>query len=80
MSGAAGYYYAVNAVTKRETSTQKKPKYGTPEDFKRAIEELRALFPSGDIVSTDPDDLSAHGLSPYVWHTGMCLLLILLEY
>lgn len=40
-----------------------KPVYGTPEEFARAIEELKASF-SEDAVTTEPDQLEAHGFSP----------------
>lgn len=41
-----------------------KPVYGTPEDFARAIEELKASF-VGDAVTTAPEQLVAHGFSPH---------------
>lgn len=44
-------------------SSPPKPVYGTPEEFARAIEELRTLF-AGDAVTTAPDELTTHGFSP----------------
>ncbi|TFK19088.1 hypothetical protein FA15DRAFT_674754 [Coprinopsis marcescibilis] len=44
-----------------------KSKYGSPEDFAKAIEDLRQLLPSED-VSTNPDDLLVHGFSPNDHH------------
>lgn len=41
-----------------------KPVYGTPADFARAIEELKASF-VGDAVTTAPEQLVAHGFSPH---------------
>lgn len=46
------------------------PKYGTPEDFVLAIQELRKVFPDDD-VSTDPDDLHLHGFPQTEMHEGM---------
>jgi len=45
-------------------------KYGSPEDFQRAIQELRDTFPDQDTVSTDPDDLHVHGYSENDYHPG----------
>ncbi|ETW81282.1 oxidoreductase, FAD-binding protein [Heterobasidion irregulare TC 32-1] len=46
-------------------------KYGSPDDFRRGIEELKASFDREDVVSTNPDDLLIHGFSPNVWHPGV---------
>jgi D-lactate dehydrogenase (cytochrome) len=40
-----------------------KPKFGSPQDFHKAIEELRKAFPAEDTVTTDPEDLHDHGFS-----------------
>ncbi|KAK2462670.1 hypothetical protein APHAL10511_005286 [Amanita phalloides] len=45
------------------------PQFGSKHDFHLAIQELKALFPDG-AVSTDPDDLAAHGLSCSNYHLG----------
>ena len=45
-------------------------KYGSPEDFQRAIQELLDTFASQDAVSTDPDDLHLHGYSDNDYHPG----------
>ncbi|EPS98544.1 hypothetical protein FOMPIDRAFT_129619 [Fomitopsis schrenkii] len=45
-------------------------KYGSPEDFQRAIRELRDSFDDKDAVSTDPDDLHTHGHSENDYHPG----------
>ncbi|GBE82161.1 FAD-linked oxidase-like protein [Sparassis latifolia] len=67
-----GYYLATTqspraaAASGHELNTL----YGTPEDFKKAIAELRRLFPSEDSVTTDPEDLHVHGYSEYDYHGG----------
>ncbi|TFY79625.1 hypothetical protein EWM64_g4390 [Hericium alpestre] len=45
--------------------------YGSPEDFKRAVQEMQATFPTEGVVSTHPDDLFAHGFSTNVYHEGI---------
>ncbi|KAF9006777.1 hypothetical protein BDZ89DRAFT_1079648 [Hymenopellis radicata] len=58
-SGATGY--AVSQYTATASSVAK-PRFGSPQDFERAISELKASFKDrGDVVSTDADDLLAHG-------------------
>jgi hypothetical protein len=58
--GLGGYY--VGARSNRRDSPSK-PVYGTPEEFARAIEELKSLF-SDESVTTHEDQLKAHGFSP----------------
>ena len=48
-------------------------RFGSSDDFKKAIQELQATFPADDKVSTDPDDLRVHGFSPNDHHPGMCM-------
>lgn len=52
------------------------PTYGTPEDFQKAIQEMRHAFNNkgheSGIVSTDPDDLRIHGFSDNDYHPGAC--------
>ncbi|KAI0276801.1 hypothetical protein BGY98DRAFT_1090140 [Russula aff. rugulosa BPL654] len=64
--GLGGYYVGVRRGI--ETPSPK-PVYGTPEDFGHAIEELKTLF-SKDTVTTDQDQLEAHGFSPNAHHPG----------
>ncbi|KZT70146.1 hypothetical protein DAEQUDRAFT_725774 [Daedalea quercina L-15889] len=45
-------------------------KYGSTEDFQRAIQELRDTWVDQDAVSTDPDDLYLHGYSENDYHPG----------
>lgn len=69
----AGFLVATNYDTLKSTffSTDSdsdeyftNPKFGSPEDFKRAIAELRAAFSDeDDAVTTDPHDLHDHGFS-----------------
>lgn len=47
--------------------------YGTPEDFQKAIVELRTTFPQDGYVSTDGDDLHLHGFSDNDYHPGMSI-------
>lgn len=47
------------------------PKYGSPTDYRSAIAEIQELWKSRnkeDSVSTDEDDLSAHGISDWSYH------------
>jgi D-lactate dehydrogenase (cytochrome) len=64
--GLGGYYVGVRRAIE---SPPPKPVYGTPEDFAHAIEELKPLF-SKDAVTTDEDQLEAHGVSPNGYHPG----------
>jgi hypothetical protein len=81
--GVGGYYVGkrsnnigVNVATARalEFPLPQKQVYGTPEDFSRAIEELRASF-AEEAVTTAQDQLEAHGVSPNTHHPGMHALL-----
>ncbi|KAJ4493078.1 FAD-linked oxidase-like protein [Lentinula edodes] len=53
------------------TGSATKPTYGSPEDFGKAIEELKRTFPGEDIVSTDPEDVYNHGFSVNDYHPGI---------
>lgn len=45
--------------------------YGSAEDFRKAIEELKVTFPGDDdVVSTDSDVLEVHGNSDNDYHPG----------
>ncbi|KAF9464057.1 FAD-linked oxidase-like protein [Collybia nuda] len=75
-SGIIGYSIAqtrqVPALTPigLDTTHDQEPQFGTREDFKKGIEELRQAFSSQDAVSTDPEDLHDHGFSIYDYHPG----------
>ncbi|KAI0070579.1 hypothetical protein K474DRAFT_1669929 [Panus rudis PR-1116 ss-1] len=84
-SGALGYLFAKRQTSATPTSlTESHEKlsltgtravnddrrgYGSPEDFQKAIHELRDTF-GGDLVSTEPDVLLQHGMSPYQQEPG----------
>lgn len=44
--------------------------YGTPEDFRKAIEELKAAFPEPGAVSDDPVVVAPYGFSQNDYHPG----------
>lgn len=74
-SGFAGGAAVALALSRgNEPAVHSRPrlndKYGSPEDFQRAIQELRDSFPDKDAVSTDPDDLHTHGYSENDYHPG----------
>ncbi len=71
LSGAISYYLASHSGGERNrASAELNRQYGSPEDFKKAIEELRTLFPGEDAVTTDVEDLEAHGYSENDYHPG----------
>ena len=43
-------------------------RYGSHEDVKKAIDELRAAFPDEKAVSTDPEVVKTYGSSPNSYH------------
>lgn len=60
---------------RQQVSTEDdQPTYGTPEDFRQAIQELRHIFSNegheSTLVSTNPDDLQVHGFSENDYHPG----------
>jgi len=70
--GLGGYY--VGARSNHHTPVESpgsptKPVYGSPEDFARAIQELKTLF-SEETVTTAEDQLEAHGFSPNMYYPG----------
>ncbi|KAM5538581.1 hypothetical protein V8D89_007610 [Ganoderma adspersum] len=70
-SGAAAYFYATSqpdAASSTAAGAELNNKYGTPEDFKKAIEELQQLFPGDETVTTDPIALEEHGMSVNDYH------------
>ncbi|KAI0701556.1 FAD-linked oxidase-like protein [Cerioporus squamosus] len=69
LSGAVGYYVATRPG-RNSAGTELSSRYGSPEDFKAAIEELRKLFPDEDAVTTDVEDLEEHGFSENDYHPG----------
>jgi hypothetical protein len=63
LSAAIGYSVAKRYALKASLDVPDCPKFGSPDDFKKAIAELRRTFPNDKSVSTDPDDLHGHGFS-----------------
>ncbi|KAF8877514.1 FAD-linked oxidase-like protein [Infundibulicybe gibba] len=75
-SGVAGYGIATTSNVGSTTSGLKADSgfgnFGSPEDFQRAIKELKAEFSeSEDTISTDPDVIYAHGFSSNDYHPGI---------
>lgn len=83
LSGALGYYLATSAGSADRAGAEFNTQYGSPEDFRRAIEELKVALPDDDAVSTDEEDLERHGNSGFAYHASQsrtrrpCLQLIL---
>jgi hypothetical protein len=51
--------------------TDSVPSFGSPDDFRKAIDELRAAFGGdGDAVTTDEDVLKSKGFSENDYHPG----------
>jgi D-lactate dehydrogenase (cytochrome) len=44
------------------------PTYGSPEDVRKAIEELRDALPGKNRVQTSPESLQVHGSSDNSYH------------
>ncbi|RXW24528.1 hypothetical protein EST38_g1350 [Candolleomyces aberdarensis] len=63
------WYYGSPASRVSKSGT---PVYGSPEDFKQAIEDLRKdLSHLEHGISTSPDDLYSHGFSVNDYHPGV---------
>lgn len=78
MCGAVGGYSIAHSTGVPSIQTLQTPKYGTAEDFKLAIKELKETFPRDGGVSTDEADLIIHGESPYHHHDGTYIYLLFL--
>ncbi|KAJ7141231.1 FAD-linked oxidase-like protein [Mycena epipterygia] len=72
MCGAVGGYSIAQSTAVPRTTITANPRleYGTAEDFKLAIKELKDTLGHDGAVSTDQVDLIAHGQSPYHHHDG----------
>lgn len=68
-SGALGYFVAQQNDNSSVLDSVDSPKFGSPNDFKKAIDALKDTFDQ-DTVSTDPDDLHVHGFSANDYHPG----------
>ena len=62
----------LNSRYSEQKATSRKSGYGSPEDFQRAIEDLKvALAHIEDAVSTNPDVLHEHGFPiTGIFHPG----------
>ncbi|KAH9480896.1 D-lactate dehydrogenase [cytochrome], mitochondrial [Psilocybe cubensis] len=70
-SGSLGFFLSEqNAKRNSSQSVPDSPKFGSPSDFKNAIDELHASL-TPDAVSTDPEDLRHHGFSDNDYHPTM---------
>ena len=71
-SAAAGYLLANSEQEKPGSLTTdlKNTRYGTPEDFRKAIEELKTAFPESGAVSDDPVVVAPYGFSQNDYHPG----------
>ncbi|RPD77337.1 hypothetical protein L226DRAFT_532147 [Lentinus tigrinus ALCF2SS1-7] len=71
LSGAIGYYVATQSGQASDrASAELNSQYGSQEDFRNAIEELKRLFPEEDTVTTDAEHLEEHGFSENDYHPG----------
>lgn len=71
--GLGGYYVGARSHTLapvESPGSPSKPVYGSPEDFARAIQELKTLL-SEESVTTAEDQLEAHGFSPNMHYPGV---------
>jgi D-lactate dehydrogenase (cytochrome) len=75
MCGAVGGYSIAHSTGILSMENTQTPKYGTAEDFKLAIKELKDALPRDGGVSTDEADLIIHGESPYHHHDGSGLFI-----
>jgi len=72
-SAFLGYGLAKSSALGLNTGgTNTNNKFGSPEDIKTAINELRAVLAEAQ-VSTDPGDLQVHGFSANDHHQGLFL-------
>jgi len=70
-SGVLGYAVSKSLSSKEKAGVKTSTGYGSPQDFQKAIKDLRDAFDDPEAVSTDADDLRTHGFSTNDWHPGM---------
>lgn len=72
LSASAGYLLANCEAGKPGNSAPDltNTRYGTLEDFRKAIEELKATFPEPGAVSDDPIVVASYGFSQNDYHPG----------
>ncbi|RDX48543.1 FAD-binding domain-containing protein [Lentinus brumalis] len=69
VSGTLAYYVATSRSDTSKTNTDFNTQYGSPDDFKKAIQELQEAFRDDeDAVSTDTDELERHGMANFAMH------------
>ena len=73
-SASVGYHIGNQRVSNHSKNAETpsiESAYGSPEDFQKAIAELKHDLPlSEEIVSTDPEVLLSHGFSMNDYHPG----------
>jgi len=84
LSATSGYLLATHKLQKigsvrgtEETGVPGvgNPRYGTANDFREAIEELKTTFPEPGVVFDDPDVVAPYGFSENDYHPGiLCFL------
>ena len=84
LSATSGYFLATHELQKSGSTGRTEEahefgpdnsQYGTANDFRKAIEELRETFPEPAAVSDDPDVLGPYGFSENDYHPGIpCFL------
>ncbi|KAF8599623.1 hypothetical protein BDV93DRAFT_526004 [Ceratobasidium sp. AG-I] len=75
LAGTVGYTIAQESRSDHRSSYRRRSaelpnNYGSDEDFRRGIAELRAHFTEPGTFTTDPDALHAHGFSLNSYHDG----------
>ncbi|KAB8203017.1 FAD linked oxidases C-terminal domain protein [Aspergillus parasiticus SU-1] len=63
LAAGLSYAYAISS-NKPQPESLKQPQYGSTQDLKKAIAELRAKL-GDEAISTDEDDLQVHGFSEW---------------
>lgn len=69
-SALAGCLFATQYRKPRPLDISESPRFGSPDDFTKAIRELQQAFPVAGTVSTNPDVLQTHGFSDNDYHPG----------
>jgi len=72
LSATVGYLLANRTAEKIDSPTIDLggAQYGTSEDFRKAIKELKATFPEPGAVSDDPVVVAPYGFSQNDYHPG----------
>ena len=70
VSALAGYFFATQYRKPHSLGVSASTRFGSSDDFEKAIRELKQAFPVAGSVSTNPADLQAHGFSENDYHPG----------